>query len=150
MEVKGKRQQTGDYIIEAGSTIISLPQNVIAALANLMNNRKDDTDGRYKARVEQRLQTFRAFANQVSQFDGPVIQGLLSQITMEQMVTLARLADGDKVYQKIVANLSRQNARQFEDDYQRLNKITVHQASAQMDKIVPIIQRAIKSQKYNS
>lgn len=149
MEVKGKRQVSGDYILEVGTTILTLPRNALVALAELMNNRKNYKGAsQYQARLQKRLATYRAFANKVAQLNDALVQNLLSQMSMEQMVTLARLGEGQKVYQKILANLSRQNVRQFEDDFQRLNKITVHQASAQMEQVVPIIQRAIKAQKY--
>ncbi|HEY9018641.1 FliG C-terminal domain-containing protein [Thiomicrospira sp.] len=147
MEIKAKRQQSGQYVIEVGPTIFNLPENVVEALSKVIRERFKVVTEQDKERMQKRLTAYRALAGKLTQIENALMQDLLTQISSEQMVTLARIAQGDEVYKKIVANLSRQNARQFEEDFKRLDKISIHQASTQMEKMVPILKKVIQARK---
>lgn len=147
MEIKAKRQANGEYMIEIGPVIFNLPQPVVEALHQVINERAHAVTSADKERTEKRLAAYRSLANKLGTIEDPLMQTLLTQIRPEQMVTLARIATGDAVYQKILKNLSRQNARQFEEDYARINQISVHQASSQMELMLPILKKAIQTRK---
>lgn len=147
MEIKGKRQKSGDYMIEIGPTIFNLPENVVEALSQVLKKRNQNSAEQDKARMEKRLTAYRILADKLSGIEDALIQSLLTQISPEQMVTLARIAPDDRVYKKIVKNLSRQNGRQFQEDYKRLDRISVHQASTQMESMVPVLKKAIQARK---
>ncbi len=147
MEIKAKRQANGEYMIEIGPVIFNLPQPVVEALHQVINDRGNKQTPADKARTEKRLAAYRSLANKLAVIEDPLMQSLLTQIRPEQMVTLARMASDDSVYQKIVRNLSRQNARQFEEDFARISKISVHQASSQMELMLPILKKAIQARK---
>lgn len=147
MEIKAKRQQSGNYVVEVGPTIFNLPENVVEALSKVIRERFKVVTEQDKERMQKRLTAYRALAGKLTQVENALMQDLLNQVSSEQMVTLARIAQGDEVYKKIVANLSRQNARQFEEDFKRLNKISLHQASTQMEKMVPILKKVIQARK---
>lgn len=147
MEIKAKRQQSGNYVVEVGPTIFNLPENVVEALSKVIRERFKVVTDQDKERMQKRLTAYRALAGKLTQIENALMQDLLTQISSEQMVTLARIAQGDEVYKKIVANLSRQNARQFEEDFKRLNKISIHQASTQMEKMVPILKKVIQARR---
>jgi flagellar motor switch protein FliG len=147
MEIKAKRQAAGDFIIEVGPVIFNLPENVVQALNQVITDRFSRVTEQDKKITEKRLEAYRALAAKFCQIEDAVIQQVLTQIAPEQMVTLARITGDRSVYQKILKNLSRQNGRQFEDDYARIKKITVHQASVQMENMVPILKKAIQQRK---
>ncbi|MGE4502864.1 MAG: FliG C-terminal domain-containing protein [Thiomicrospira sp.] len=147
MEIKAKRQANGEYMIEIGPVIFNLPQPVVEVLHQVINDRGNKQTPADKARTEKRLAAYRSLANKLAVIEDPLMQSLLTQIRPEQMVTLARMASDDSVYQKIVRNLSRQNARQFEEDFARISKISVHQASSQMELMLPILKKAIQARK---
>ncbi|MBE0493126.1 MAG: hypothetical protein IBX48_02185 [Thiomicrospira sp.] len=147
MEIKAKRQQSGQYVIEVGPTIFNLPETVVEALNKVIRERFKVVTEQDKERMQKRLTAYRALAGKLTQIENALMQDLLNQISSEQMVTLARIAVGDEVYKKITANLSRQNARQFEDDFKRLDKISIHQASTQMEKMVPILKKVIQARR---
>lgn len=147
MDIKAKRQQSGQYVIEIGPTIFNLPENVVEALNKVITERFRVMTDQDKERMQKRLTAYRALAGKLTQIENALMQDLLNQISSEQMVTLARIAEGDEVYKKIVANLSRQNARQFEEDFKRLDKISLHQASTQMEQMVPTLKKVIQARK---
>lgn len=147
MDIKAKRNKTGEYMIEIGPAIFNLPQNVVEALYNVISNRSLASIEQDKARMEKRLTAYRSLANKLGTIEDAIMQSLLTQIRPEQMVTLARIAQSKDVYNKIVRNLSRQNARQFEEDYGRLGKISVHQAGTHMEQMLPILKKAIQARK---
>ncbi|WP_029933778.1 FliG C-terminal domain-containing protein [Thiomicrospira pelophila] len=147
MEIKAKRQQSGNYVVEVGPTIFNLPENVVEALSKVIRERFKVVTEQDKERMQKRLTAYRVLAGKLTQVENALMQDLLNQISSEQMVTLARIAQGDEVYKKIVANLSRQNARQFEEDFKRLERISLHQASTQMEKMVPILKKVIQARK---
>lgn len=147
MDIKTKRQQSGQYVIEVGPTIFNLPENVVEALNKVITERFRVVTVQDKERMQKRLTAYRNLAGKLTQIEDALMQDLLNQISSEQMVTLARIAQGDEVYKKITANLSRQNARQFEEDFKRLDKISIHQASTQMETMVPILKKVIQARR---
>lgn len=147
MEIKAKRKQDGDFIIEVGPVIFTLPEPAVAGLNRVITERTRQMSDTDKARTEKRLALYRNLADKLTTLEDPLIQTLLTQLSAEQMVTLARIAPSDGVYRKIESNLSRQNARQFEEDYARIKKISVHQASSQMEQIVPILKKTLQARK---
>lgn len=147
MEIKAKRQKNGDYVIEVGPTIFSLPENVVEGLNKVINDRFKTVTPQDKERMEKRLVAYRNLAAKLSTIEDAIMQNLLNQISPEQMVTLAKINQDGAVYQKILRNLSRQNARQFEEDFKRAGKTSVHQASTQMEQMIPVLKKAIQVRK---
>ncbi len=147
MDIKAKRNKTGEYMIEMGPVIFNLPQNVVEALYKVISQRAQASSEQDKLRMEKRLAAYRSLANKLGTIEDAIMQSLLNQIRPEQMVTLARISQSKEVYNKIVRNLSRQNARQFEEDYVRLTKISVHQAGTHMEQMLPVLKKAIQARK---
>lgn len=83
----------------------------------------------------------------MSEVDDRIVQTFAPQVTPEQLVTIVRLAEGDVLREKVLRNLSKQNRRQFEEDYAALNKITVHQACLYREQLVPLIKKVAQQQK---
>ena len=81
------------------------------------------------------------------QADNRIVQKFAVLLSAEQLITLARLAQAESLYNKIMMNLSKQNKAQFEDDYRAMKGITEKQALINMEQIIPIIKQVAKEVK---
>lgn len=147
MDITAKRDHDGQYILEMGPVFFELPLESLELLHKLVGERLGnhatvDMDG-----LNKKLNAYRALASKLVSMDDRVLQKLVTQLTPEQLVTMVRLADGERLFHKVIRNLSRQNGQQFQQDYHDLNKITVHQASLYMEQAVPMIRQAAQEQK---
>lgn len=147
MEIIAKKDETGLNLLEIGPVCIEMPNEVVKALYEVVNKRLNESSSDETALLEKKLKAYQALAAKMSGVDDRVIQKFIIQLVPEQLVTLVKLSSSDRLYQKILANLSRQNGRQFESDFKEFNQITVQQACIYMEQIVPLIKKAAQEQR---
>ena len=147
MDIKVARDETGMCQLEIGPVIFNLPVEAVEALQQVVDQRLNQSNQRDEEAVHKKIKAYRALASKLDSMDDRVIEKFLLQITTEQLVTIVRLADGDNLYNKVLGNLSKQNRRQFEEDYQSLNQITEHHACIHMEQAIAHIKRAAKEQR---
>lgn len=147
MDVSAKRGRDGAYQLELGSVTLTLPENVIEALYDVVDQRLNQSPSDEVAQLDKKLKTYRALATKISEVDDRVVQRFAPQLSPEQLVTLVRLAEGDTLKNKVLNNLSKQNRRQFEEDDASLDKITVKHACIYMEQILPVIKKVAQEQK---
>lgn len=148
MSIEINARNAGDLIeVEIGNTTITLPPKTLQALQKLINDRLNNVDACEQQEMQKKIKAYSALATKMAQFNPIVLQNLLVKLTAQQIVTLARLANGNTLYDKILENLSRQNRRQFEDDYETFNKISHHQAIVFMEQSITLIKKAVRQQK---
>lgn len=147
MEISAKHLPSGEYQLEIGPVLFSLNQEVIQGLSHVIDKRLNEGGKKDKEVMKKKLAAYRVLATKMGAVDDQVVQKFVLRIRSEQLVTMVRLAEGKVLYNKVLRNLSIQNRRQFEEDYQALNKITEHQAIVYMEQIVPILKQAAQEQK---
>jgi len=147
MEVTARKDEKGINLLEIGPVTLALEDNVIKALYDVVNHRLSDADPNEAAMLEKKLKAYRVLASKMQAVDDRVVQKFITQLKPEQLVTLVRLGGGKLLYQKIIRNLSKQNRRQFESDYETFNRISEHQATIYMEQIIPFIKKAAQEQK---
>ncbi|QCU90821.1 FliG C-terminal domain-containing protein [Thiomicrorhabdus sediminis] len=146
MEVSAHKTKSGEYQLEIGPVTFELTADATAALSKVISQRLSQS-GLDAENLHRKLKAYRAVANKLAYADDAIIQKFSTQLAPEQLITLVRLADGDSLYNKVARNLSKQNRRQFEDDFNGLNKITEHAACLHMEQIVPLIKKTAQEQK---
>ncbi|WEJ62303.1 FliG C-terminal domain-containing protein [Thiomicrorhabdus lithotrophica] len=147
MEISASRNKTGEYQLEIGPVIFSLPSDVVKALQQVIDQRLNQNSAIDDENTKRKLTAYRVLASKMIGVDDRIVQKFAPQVTPEQLVTIVRLAEGDGLYKKVAKNLSKQNRRQFEDDYVAMDKITEQHACLYMEQIVPLIKRAAQEQK---
>lgn len=147
MEVTAKKDHDGLNVLEIGPVTLELQTPVIQALYDVVNKRLSESTDAEKAATEKKLQAYRTLAAKMKGVDDRIVQKFATELKPEHLVTLVRLAGGNDLYKKVLKNLSKQNRRQFEMDYDNLNRITKHQACVYMEQIVPHIKKAAQEQK---
>lgn len=147
MEISAKRTHDGEYQLEIGFVTIDLSKDAVTTLSQVVTERLGQGSPGDQQALDKKLRVYRDLANKLVNTDDRIIQKIALEMTAEQLVTVARLADGERLFHKIVRNLSRQNGKQFQDDYQAFNQITEHQACVNMERVVPLIRRAAQAQK---
>ncbi|MBD3754569.1 MAG: hypothetical protein IE937_02895 [Gammaproteobacteria bacterium] len=147
MEISAKRNHDGEYLLELGPVTLTLPSAAIKALTEVIDQRLNQSDEKEQQELQKKLAAYKALATKMSEVDDRIVQTFAPQVTPEQLVTIVRLAEGDVLREKVLRNLSKQNRRQFEEDYAALNKITVHQACLYMEQLVPLIKKVAQQQK---
>lgn len=147
MDIHASRTENGEYLLEMDFVTIELPSDAVGALRDIIHKRLDQSNSMERQALEKKITAYRALANKMIQVEDRIIQQIAIEISPEQLVTLAKLAPGEELYEKILQNLSRQNKRQFEEDFATMTKITEHQACVNMEKIVPLIKRVAQQQK---
>lgn len=147
MEISASRSASGTYQLEMGPVTFTLSEKAIEALHQVVAQRLNPNSGAEAESLKRKLEAYRALASKMAAVDDLVVQKFAPKVTPEQLVTMVRLADGNDLYHKVVKNLSKQNRRQFEEDYQALDKITEHNACIYMEQLVPLIKQAAQEQK---
>lgn len=147
MDITARRNETGEFLLEMGYVTIEMPAEAVATLRDVIHKRLNQSSVLEQQALEKKVKAYRALANKMIHVEDLIIQQIAVQMTPEQLVTIARLAEGDKLYQKVIKNLSKQNSRQFQEDFEVMNRITEHQACVNMEKIVPLIKKAAQQQK---
>ncbi|BCN94084.1 hypothetical protein THMIRHAM_18690 [Thiomicrorhabdus immobilis] len=147
MEISASRNHTGEYLLEIGPVTFTLPVDVISALQQVVDQRLNQNSSADDENLKRKLVAYRVLASKMTGVDDRIVQKFAPKVTPEQLVTIVRMAEGDGLYQKIVKNLSKQNRRQFEEDYEAMDKITEHNACLHMEQLVPLIKSAAQEQK---
>lgn len=147
MEIIAKKDETGLNLLEIGPVCIEMSNEVVKALYEVVNKRLNESSSDETAMLEKKLSAYRVLAAKMSGVDDRIIQKFAIQLVPEQLVTLVKLSGSDRLYQKMLKNLSRQNGRQFEIDFKEFNQITVQQACIYMEQIVPLIKKAAQEQR---
>ncbi len=146
MDIEVRKTKTGVQL-DFGQVMLQLPTEVVSALQQVVEKRLNMSGEAERQAIKKKLVVFRDLANKLAHMDDRVLQKVLPQLTPEQLVTLVRLSDGDYFYRKVLRNMSKTNRRQFEEDFERLNKITEHQAVIYMEQIIPLLKKAAQEQK---
>ena len=97
--------------------------------------------------LEKRVQAYRALATRMADVDDRIVQKFAPKIGTAPLIAMVRLAEGDKLRNKVLKNLSKQNQRQFEEDEAALGPITFQQACTYMEQVIPFIKQAAREQK---
>jgi len=147
MEISARRDKSGQYQLEIGPVTFTLPEDAVTALQKVIDQRLSQGNAIDDENLKRKLVAYKVLASKMTGVDDRIVQKFAPQVTQEQLVTIVRLAEGNTLYQKILRNLSKQNRRQFEEDYAAMDKITEHNACVYMEQIVPLIKRAAKEQK---
>ena len=147
MEISASRNKMGEYQLEIGPVTFSLPSDVAKALQQVIDQRLNQNSAIDDENTKRKITAYRVLASKMIGVDDRIVQKFAPLVTPEQLVTIVRLADGDEFYKKVVKNLSKQNRRQFEEDYASMDKITEQHACLYMEQIVPLIKRAAQEQK---
>lgn len=146
MDIEAKRKESGEFELEIGPVVFSLSIEMIKALHDLLEQRLNSSSVADDESHQRKLTAYRMLANKMIGVDDRIVQKFSPEVTPEQLVTIVRLAEGDGLYQKVIKNLSKQNRRQFEEDYAALDKITEQNACLYMEQIVPLIKRVVQEQ----
>jgi flagellar motor switch protein FliG len=147
MEISASRDKSGDYLLEVGPVTFTLQEDSVEALRSIIDQRLNKGDEIDAENMRRKLTAYRALANKMSAVDDLIVQKFAPKVTAEQLVTIVRLSEGSELYNKIVKNMSKQNRRQFEDDYKSMEKISEHNACIYMEQLVPLIKKAAQEQK---
>ena len=147
MEISASRTKEGEFQLEIGPVTFTLPSDAISALQQVIDQRLNQNSTVDEEGLKRKLEAYKALASKMIGVDDRIVQKFAPQVSPEQLVTITRLAKGDDLYKKICKNLSKQNRRQFEEDYATMDKITEHHACLYMEKLVPLIKRAAQEQK---
>lgn len=147
MEITAKKEQNGHLILGFGQVSFELPENAIESLQKLISDRLAQTAGGNVEGLQRKIKTYRNLATKMIVVDDVVLQSMLPKLKPEQLVTMVRLADGERLFHKVIRNLSRQNGKQFQQDYLDFDQITEHQACVYMEQIIPYIKEAAQMQK---
>ncbi|GKT12573.1 MAG: fructoselysine/glucoselysine PTS system EIIA component [Thiomicrorhabdus sp.] len=147
MDIKVGRDESGEYHLEIGPVVFNLSVEAVEALQRVVYQRLNQPNMQDNEAIHKKIKAYRALASKISTMDNRVIEKFLLLVSAEQLITLVRLSAGDELYDKVLINLSKQNRRQFEEDYQSLNKISEHHACVHMEQLLPHIKRAAKEQK---
>lgn len=147
MEISARRNKEGVYQLDMGPVTFSLSAAAVDALQKVIDRRLNQGDDIESQQLEKKLQAYKTLANKMTEVDNRIVQEFAPRVSPEQLVTIVRLAEGNALYDKVVNNLSKQNRRQFEQDYKDLDKITVHNACIYMEQMVPMIKEAARQQK---
>jgi flagellar motor switch protein FliG len=147
MDINIRKLKSGELQLDFGMVMLNLPPQVIKVLQQVVEKRLNMSGELERQSIKKKLMIFRDLANKLAHMDDRILQKILPQLKPEQLVTLVRLSEGDYFYKKVLQNLSKANRRQFEEDYERLNRITEHQAVIYMEQIIPLLKKAAQEQK---
>jgi len=147
MEITDKREENGHLILGFGGVTLELPEKAIESLQKLISERLSQAVGGSTESLQRKIKTYRNLATKMIVVDDLVLQSILPKMKPEQLVTMVRLADGERLFHKVMRNLSRQNGQQFQQDYLDFDQITEHQACVYMEQIIPLIKEAAQMQK---
>ncbi len=147
MDVSASRDKNGVFHLEIGPVTFALNGEAVEGLQKVIDQRLNQGSEIDAQNTKRKLDAYRALASKMAGVDDKIVQKFAPQVTPEQLVTIVRLSDGSSLYEKIVRNLSKQNRRQFEEDYKVLDKITEQNACIYMEQLVPLIKKAAQEQK---
>ncbi len=141
MEIYTKRTREGDFQVSMGHVTFQLPETAINKLKEVIHARLNKSSEIDSANIEKKLIAYKNLVNKLVEANDRVVQEFAVSLVTEQLVTVARLANGTSMFDKIIKNLSKQNAEQFKMDYDELNEITEYQAIVYMEQAIPVIRK---------
>lgn len=147
MDIKAWRDESGQFQLEMGPVVFSLPEAAIEGIRQVIDQRLHHSSELYGEGGRRKIKAYRVLASKMASVDDRIVQKFAAQVLPEQLVTIVRLAEGDALYQKVLRNLSKQNSRQFEEDYQAMDKISERHACLHMEQVITLIRRAAEEQK---
>ncbi len=147
MDINAWRDESGQFQLEIGPVIFTLHEEAIEGIQQVIDQRLHHSRELDEEGGRRKIKAYRTLASKMANVDDRIIQKFATQVSPEQLVTIVRLAEGDSLYQKVLKNLSKQNRRQFEEDYKALDKISEHQACLHMEQVITLIRRAAEEQK---
>ncbi len=147
MDIKAWRDESGQFQLEMGPVIFNLPEEAIEGIRQVINQRLHHSSELDEAGGRRKIKAYRVLASKMANVDDRIVQKFAAQVSSEQLVTIVRLAEDDGLYQKVLKNLSKQNRRQFEEDYRSMDKISEHHACLHMEQVITLIRRAAEEQK---
>ncbi|MCF6346652.1 MAG: hypothetical protein L3J00_09350 [Thiomicrorhabdus sp.] len=147
MDIKAWRDESGQFQLEMGPVIFNLPEEAIEGIRQVINQRLHHSSELDEAGGRRKIKAYRILASKMANVDDRIVQKFAAQVLPEQLVTIVRLAEDDALYKKVLKNLSKQNRRQFEEDYQAMDKISEHHACLHMEQVITLIRRAAEEQK---
>ncbi len=147
MDIKAWRDESGQFQLEMGPVIFNLPEEAIEGIRQVIEQRLHHSSELDEAGGRRKIKAYRILASKMANVDDRIVQKFAAQVLPEQLVTIVRLAEGNALYQKVLKNLSKQNRRQFEEDYQAMDKISEHHACLHMEQVITLIRRAAEEQK---
>jgi len=141
MDIYVKRTKEGGFQLSMGYVTFQLSESALLKLKDVISVRLNQSSDVDNANHERKLTGYRNLANKLVASSDRVVQEFAITLTTEQLVTIARLADGKKMCDKIVRNLSKQNGKQFMADFEGIGGVTEHQAIVNMEQAIPIIRK---------
>ncbi|SFR56445.1 FliG C-terminal domain-containing protein [Thiomicrospira sp. ALE5] len=148
MDVKLKRKDDKSVLVELGHVIISMPQDAVKQLVDLMDYRVKQLTPEDEASLERSLAGYRKIALRIVDMENATVQMMLADLTTKQVIILVRIDNSGRVKEKILKNLPSIKRQELEEDLKLNEKITVKKALSQMEyKIVPVLKRAIMERK---
>ncbi|MBN2646374.1 MAG: hypothetical protein JXR44_01155 [Thiotrichales bacterium] len=147
MEISAKHDDSGALNLLLGSVTFTLPLSVVEQLYQAIHQGLSSGEASSHAALQHKLKAYRALADKMGLVDDRVVQKFAPMVAAEPLVTLARLASSDALYHKILRNLSRQNQRQFAEDFAQMNRISEAHACLYMEQLIPLIKQAAQEQK---
>jgi flagellar motor switch protein FliG len=139
MEIYARRTKQDELLLTIGYVSFDLPEEALKKLTNIIATRLNQSSTMDNANLQKKITAYKKLVNKLALANDRVVQEFAISLTTEQLVTLARLADGEDMLNKIIKNLSRQNSKQFQDDFNKMTGITEQQAIINMEMAVPII-----------
>ena len=150
MKIHSKRNEEGDYQLSIDFITFQLPETAILRLKEIISVRLNQSSDLDNENLTRKLVAYRKLADKLVLSNDRVVQEFAIALTTEQLVTIARLADGNSMFEKIIRNLSRQNGKQFQLDFNEMASITESQAVINMENAIPIIRKMANKVKNQS
>ncbi len=145
MEIHATRSEDGKYLLQMGYVTFELTKDAVSKLKAVISSRLNQSSIADINELQKKITIYKQLANKLVHSKDRIVQEFAVKLTPPQLVTLARLADGEMLLNKIVKNLSKQNGKQFENDFTQMHSITEYQAIINMEKIIPIIRQSAKN-----
>ncbi|MDX1352620.1 MAG: hypothetical protein R3254_06380, partial [Thiomicrorhabdus sp.] len=94
MEIAASRTKTGEYQLDIGPVTFTLPSEVVSALQQVIDQRINQNNAIDDEGVKRKLEAYRALASKMIGVDDRIVQKFAPRVSPEQLVTIARLAEG--------------------------------------------------------
>lgn len=147
VEISTKRTKEGKYLLSMGYVTFELAEKSLNELTEIISMRVNKSSEIDNKNLQKKIIAYKNLANKLVSSNNRVVQDFAVTLETEQLVTLARLADGNSMYNKIIHNLPKQNASQFEIDFNGLEGISEHQAVLNMEVAIPVIREVANKAK---
>lgn len=133
-----------EYVIELDCAILTLPQAHVQALQRGIEARLRRGANGDMAQYKKKLVVYAQLLNKLVDMNDIKMQEFLRKIKSEQAVIMAKVAGGNSLKEKFMRNMPMQTRRVFEDDYDEMQKITLHQAVNYVEEVLPLLKSLAK------